>query len=145
MNTSDALASVSARGHHLELFRVHEGTLQHCWWLVDEPSWTPWHPLDSPADLVAVAAAATADDSVTVFALTRSGEMHVRWWTLQDSWSEWESLGGPVYPPIAATSLRYGHLEVYAHSGDNKLVSRYLADEDPWRWEEWQVLNDESA
>jgi hypothetical protein len=46
-----------------------------------------------------------------------------------------------VYPPIAATSLRYGHIEVYAYAGDNTLVSRYLATaEEPWAWAEWQAL-----
>jgi hypothetical protein len=109
-STPDAMAAVSARGRHLEIFRVYHGRLQHRWWLTDEPTWTAWHPLDSPENLVAVAAAATADDSITLFALTRPGQMHVRWWTLQDWWGEWESLGGPVYPPITATSLGYGHL-----------------------------------
>lgn len=139
----DSIAAVSARGRHLELFRVHEGAIEHRWWLVDNPGWTPWHRLDGPSDPIAIAAAACSDDSMTIFALSRSGQLWVRWWTLQNWWGEWESLGGPVYPPIAATSLRYGHLEVCAHSGENRLVTRYLADAEPWRWEDWQTLSDQ--
>jgi hypothetical protein len=127
----ESLAAVSARGRHLELFRITGGRIQHRWWLGDDPSWTPWHSVASPNDLVAIAAAACADDSITIFALTRSGQMYVRWWTLQDWWGEWESLGGPVYPPIAATSLQYGHLEVYAHSGEGYDAPRCLAPAGP--------------
>lgn len=140
--TPNGLAAVSARGRHLELFRVHNGALEHRWWLVEEPHWTEWVGLeDSPNDLVAVAAASCSDDSLVVFALSISGELSVRWWSLQDWWGDWTSLGGPVYTPLTATSLAYGHLEVYATNGDGSLGSRYLISGDgDWRWSEWQTL-----
>lgn len=45
-DTANGLAAVSARGRHLELFRVHNGGLQHRWWLGAEPPCTSWVGLE---------------------------------------------------------------------------------------------------
>jgi hypothetical protein len=100
----------------------------------DGPAVTPGAP---------IAAVSRKDDHWDLFVLADDGAVWTTWWSEDDGFNPWGSLGGsfPAGAPITAVSRHRSSLELFAVRDDGQVVTQYWHSEDGWSG--WQPVVDD--
>jgi len=138
------LAAVGVRDHHVEVWLLDaEGRVSHSWWPPDGGvRWNKPYDFPVPGGIVDLAAASRGPGQAEVFALDNRGVLWHRWWH-PSSWSGWQVFHRRlVAPPIAACSLKDGHIEVFAlDAATNEAIHRFSDQPSEWQ-DDWIPLDD---
>lgn len=126
----------------LEIYALdQQGRLRHRWWWRDRGWSDDWAVMDTPdgRPVTAIAAGSYADYHQELFAIV-DGQIRHRWWWRNDGWSGWHRQApvGIRATDIAVSSLKEGHLEVFALDATGRIRHRWY-----WAghgWSEWTDL-----
>jgi hypothetical protein len=128
----------------LEIYALDKrGHIYHRWWWRD-PGWSNgWTSMGTPAGrpVTAIAAGSYADYHQELFAIA-DGEIWHRWWWRNDGWSDWHRQApvGVRATDIAVSSLKRGHIEIFAMSDVGRLRHRWYWAGHGWSdWEDFPV------
>ena len=124
----------------LEVYALDQrGRIHHRWWWRDAGWSDCWHPMETPGGqpVTAIAAGSYADHHQELFAIV-DGEIWHRWWWRNDGWSAWHQQPpvGMRATDIAVSSMKEGHIEVFAIDGGGRLRHRWY-----WAghgWSDWE-------
>jgi hypothetical protein len=129
----------------LEVYALDEkGRIWHRWWWRDSGWSNGWTLMGTPGGrpVTAIAAGSYADYHQELFAIV-NGEIWHRWWWRNDGWSDWHQQAaiGMHATDIAVSSLKEGHLEVFAlNEGGRGLRHRWYWAGHGWSsWEDFPV------
>lgn len=126
----------------LEIYALDKwGRVRHRWWWRDAGWSDGWHPMDTPRGLpvTAIAAGSYADYHQELFAVV-DGEIWHRWWWRNDGWSDWyqQAPAGMRVTDISVSSLKEGHIEIFALNGSGRMRHRWYWAGHGWSgWEEF--------
>lgn len=128
----------------LEIYALDaEGRIRHRWWRRDRGWSRDWTPMDTPHGrrVTAIAAGSYADYHQELFAIV-DGEIWHRWWWRNDGWSSWrqQAAVGRYAAGIAVSTLKEGHIEVFALSHAGQLRHRWYWAGHGWSgWQDFPV------
>ncbi len=129
-----AVAAVSRRSNHIDLFRVgFDGAILNAWWESDGKSWRPWFPIfpenKFPPE-ARVTALARTPGNVEVYVMGYDGAVWSAWWSEDGGgWRRWFS----IFPE---TKFAYDQ-EIVAVSRDSKSVNLFTVGLDGAIWTAW--------
>jgi hypothetical protein len=140
------MAAVGVRGQNLDVWALQaDGTVRHWWWPREDGkrNWSApeiFRALPDGAGPVAdIAAGSRGPGHAEVFAVDRRGSLWHRWWGQDDGWADWQPLTSHVASPVAACSLKDGHLGIFVADRDRRNVRHSFS----WAaaaWNPWPVL-----
>lgn len=123
----------------LEIYALDErGRIRHRWWWRDSGWSNGWTSMGTPGGrpVTAIAAGSYADYHQELFSIV-DGEIWHRWWWRNDGWSDWHQQApvGMHATDIAVSSLKAGHLEVFALNDGGRVRHRWYWAGHGWsRW-----------
>ena len=140
------MATAGIRGQHLDVWALQaDGTMRHWWWPREDGNrnWSApelFRALPGGAGpVVDIAAGSRGPGHAEVFAVDRRGILWHRWWGQDDGWADWQLFTPQVTSPVAACSLKDGHIGVFVADRDQRKVRHSFSWADA-TWSPWAVL-----